>query len=581
MGVFLNTNWRYVNSSGDDTNGWSAPTVDQPLSPLQRIAAGAAEYRAAGFTAILLPPFTKGASGGYSDGYDLFDPYDIGSKNQCGTIPTAFGSAEALRQCIAVIHAFEMQAYGDLVLHQYDGGSAQGVYAYVNYAGTPDTGRWPKTPSCFVGSPPMVMEDAVPDNTGNFAFGLMPSYTNSKPDGYMWNGAIANTGWLTLTTGADGWRIDDVKGTNGSLVYNVLQSGPLSDKWAFGEYYDGNPSALWNWVHGYEQGRAGCLDFAFKFNVGNICNNNSRMWMGQLANIGYCLIDPANAITFVESADTDTSYGEQTVWNKIFGYAIMLTFPGYPMVYYRDWSTDEGCYGLKDQINNLIWIHEYLAQGEFVVRLDTDPQVFVHERMGYDNAPGCVCFFNNDQYNAYTRTVQTHFGVYTQLHEYSGNGSVDDVWTDGYGNLTVSVPRNSNGAGYVIYAPAGVSGGFSRTPVETEQTFFGASDLDIGPIVNSTYTVGRVWCQAQTFLSATLQTDGRQWDDKADVVVEIVEPDDSFTSWSEFNKTNPDEQGFTITTNQSGWHTLRVDGYKVPQSGSSFSLRVNYTAAPI
>jgi alpha-amylase len=47
-----------------------------------------------GFTAVWLPPVTKGASGAFSIGYDVFDDYDLGSKNQKGTFATRYGTRE-------------------------------------------------------------------------------------------------------------------------------------------------------------------------------------------------------------------------------------------------------------------------------------------------------------------------------------------------------------------------------------------------------------------------------------------------------------------------------------------------------
>src|SRR5690242_4617722 len=46
------------------------------------LAARANALRQAGFTGVWIPPVLKGASGGYSVGYDPFDDYDLGSKLQ-------------------------------------------------------------------------------------------------------------------------------------------------------------------------------------------------------------------------------------------------------------------------------------------------------------------------------------------------------------------------------------------------------------------------------------------------------------------------------------------------------------------
>ena len=584
MGVILNTNYR-VRQDGAERVGWPVPSPDaapdrvsdQPLWAYERIARDAATYRRAGFTAILLPPFTKGAAGAASGGYDKFDDYDIGCKDQCFSLPTAFGTAEMLRQCVASIHAHQMQAYGDMVLHQYGGGTAEGVYAP---AGSRAPGRFPKHAGCFVGAPPRVAADPVPDAQGNFAFGDMAAYVNSEPPGYMRDGAIAAADWLTRTTGVDGWRIDDVKGTNAALVHDLLQSDALRELWAFGEYFDSSDRALSDWVNGAMQRRAAVLDFGFKFAVGEICNNNSRVWMGQLAGVGFCTVDADMAVTFIESADTDTSAGEQVIWNKMLGYAIMLTSTGYPSVYYRDWSTDPGCYGLKDRINNLIWIHENLAHGDLVPRLDTDPQVFVHERTGVGSLPGCLCAFNNDQYSSYTRTVQTGFGAFQEIHEYSGNGSYDNIWTDAQGQLTFTVPRNRDGMSYLVFAKPMGEAGFGWQPQRTVQTFFGAADLDIPPLADGELDVGRVWCAAGTLLSATLTPDRSGWTREAAVRLELLGPDGD-PATLRFDPDGGGSQGLTITVAITGWHALRVACGGLPPAASSFSLQVIYTGGDL
>ena len=52
-----------------------------------------------GYEAIWLPPPTK-ASGGLSTGYDCWDPFDLGSKNQSGSVRTKYGTDGQLRELI-------------------------------------------------------------------------------------------------------------------------------------------------------------------------------------------------------------------------------------------------------------------------------------------------------------------------------------------------------------------------------------------------------------------------------------------------------------------------------------------------
>jgi alpha-amylase len=49
------------------------------------------ELAEAGYDALWLPPPTKG-SGGLSVGYDLWDPFDLGSKDQRNTVRTRYGT---------------------------------------------------------------------------------------------------------------------------------------------------------------------------------------------------------------------------------------------------------------------------------------------------------------------------------------------------------------------------------------------------------------------------------------------------------------------------------------------------------
>src|SRR6202042_1787606 len=77
-------------------NAVPSPADGDPSVPWwwDHLASQANELRQAGFTAVWLPPALKAASGAdnRADGYAPFDDYDIGSKQQKGSIPTRFGT---------------------------------------------------------------------------------------------------------------------------------------------------------------------------------------------------------------------------------------------------------------------------------------------------------------------------------------------------------------------------------------------------------------------------------------------------------------------------------------------------------
>ena len=579
MGVLLHAHYRMMGPNGQKIVMPAPIDKDTPQAPWwwDHLASQAPEFRRSGFSAVLLPPVCKTASGAASDadGYGLFDNYDIGSKNQYFNIPTRFGDHERLRRMIAIMHACGLDVYADVVMHQYYGGN-NGTYKYVGADGKTANGRFPKHPSCFVGAPPRVPVDPVADSQGNFAFGDMVSYVNSTPKGYMLNGAIDATDWLTRTLDLQGYRIDDVKGMNVGAVRQVLDSESMNGRFAVGEYFDGNPSALHWWVRNSGMGgRCNVFDFTLHWAIQAMCNNSSRWGMGALQGAGYIAIDPMSAVTFVDNPDTDLSYGENVIWNKILGYALILTAEGYPSVYYKDYSTDPGCYGLKPLIDNLIWIHENLAFGTTLTRWGNDPQVYVFERQGH---PGLLVALNNDGYNSYARTVQTSFGPNVQLHEYTGKHG--DIWTDGQGRATFTVPKNNNGQSYLCFSRTGYGQGFALNRKQTTQIFFGAEDLDTPPAQdNHAVQVGRIWCQAGTEINAELIPNTSGWSAGAGIALDVLDSQGKVLAGGHSTPHTANSSTKTIA-NHSGWFTLRVVGHGLPPGGAPYRVQVTYTGTP-
>jgi alpha-amylase len=575
VGVLLHANYRLLAPSGQKIVMPAPVDKETPHAPWwwDHLAQQAADFRRSGFSAVLLPPVCKAQSGSApdADGYGLYDNYDIGSKNQIFNIPTRYGDHERLRRMIGIMHACGLDVYADVVMHQYDGGD-NGTYRYVGADGKTPNGRFPKHPSCFVGAPPRVAVDPVADPEGNFAFGDMASYMNSTPQHYMLNGAIDAADWLTRTLDVQGYRIDDVKGMAVLAVSQVLDAKSMANRFVVGEYFDGNPASLhwWVWNSGMA-GRCNVFDFTLHWTIQAMCNNNSNWWMGGLQGAGYIAVDPMNAVTFVDNPDTDLSAGENVIWNKLLGYALILTAEGYPAVYYKDYSPDPGCYGLKPPIDTLIWIHENLAFGSSATRWGNDPQVYVFERLGY---PGLLVGLNNDQWNSYTRNVQTNFGAHVQLHDYTGHQR--DVWTDEHGMVTITLPRNENGVSYVCYSRVGYAQGFAINRRTTTQTFFGAADLDTGPAANGVKVqAGRVWCQQGTTLEAEFNPDSRGWQSNAEILVEILDPQTRVLA-SLTVRANQRGGALNVGVKQSGWHALQVTGHGLPAGGAAYEMAVTY-----
>lgn len=93
------------------------------------VSAKLPEIAEAGYTSLWLPPPTKGG-GGYSIGYDLFDPFDLGDRNQRGTIATRYGTKDELQRMVTLAHRFGLRVYFDNVMN-HRGGDVPGYNAFV------------------------------------------------------------------------------------------------------------------------------------------------------------------------------------------------------------------------------------------------------------------------------------------------------------------------------------------------------------------------------------------------------------------------------------------------------------------
>lgn len=74
------------------------------------------EIAEAGYTSLWLPPPAKAGSV-FSVGYDLFDPFDLGDKNQRGTIRTRYGTKAELLQVVETAHRFGLRVYFDNIMN--------------------------------------------------------------------------------------------------------------------------------------------------------------------------------------------------------------------------------------------------------------------------------------------------------------------------------------------------------------------------------------------------------------------------------------------------------------------------------
>ena len=546
-----------------------------------QLAVEAQSFREAGFTAIWLPPVLKtgAGSGPTADGYGPFDDYDIGSRQQKGGLPTRFGTREQLQRCVAVLRANGLNVYVDLVEHHRSGDSTPPfVFSYPGATGLAGQGRFPKNPGNFV---PQVPRDP---NLGGPVADDAPFGRELAPiNGHVAGDLTDAADWLTRALDIQGYRLDDVKGLSTDFLVPFLNAKSMARKFAVGEFFDGNPDLVSGWVFNPRgmNGRALAFDFPLKFILNAMCNNPNGFNMATLDHAGFAGASPDHAVTFVENHDTDNNPGQAIVQNKALAYAYILTSEGLPSVYYRDYTTDPDGYGLKPQIDNLIWIRENIAQGATQQRwMDFD--VFAYERLG---APNLLVALNKDPANSRTITVQTNFGAGVALHDYTGHSATltnrgSDVFqTDANGNVTVTIPSNANGLGYVCLSRSGINAGALPASHPVTQDFDGAMDLDI-PAAQAGQTIqaARVWCAAGTNLTANLMVDRTGWKAATSIMCSVLGPDG--VTVGNATITAAVQPSVQVAVTVEGYFTLTLLTSNTPAANPNptFTLRLSYQA---
>jgi alpha-amylase len=535
------------------------------------LAAQANMLRRAGFSAIWLPPPLKGASGSFSSGYDVFDDYDLGDKDQKGTIPTRYGTREQLQRCAAMMRANSIDVYVDLVENHRDGDDGHFVFEYIDALGRPAKGRFAKGPGDF--------HPHVPEDPGVFSdlfqFGRDLAPINGVPANHCSDGLLNAADWLTRALDVQGYRLDDMKGVSTEFMLRLLRHGALATRFAVGEFADGNLSLIENWVNAVQH-RSAAFDFPLHFTLKDMCNNPGGFNMASLDHAGLAGSDPLGAVTFVENHDTDRGgFGGPIVRNKLLAYAYILTSEGYPCVFYRDYSTDRNCFALKDRIDRLIWIHEHLAGGGTLQRWK-DGGVFAFERLGGGHL---LVGLNKDSNTARTIPVQTGFPPRTQLRDFTDHGPT--VTTDAQSLVTITIPRNDNGNGYVCYARPAQVGPFPANPVATIQDYEGASDLDIKPAVeNERVLVCRVFAGAHTDIRASFFFDASHWAPGTAIQLELDDPDGTRVAGHQFDRGSAQGAALQAQAVKPGFHSFFVQAANTPAQNKtpSYKLTVTYTA---
>ena len=554
-----------------------SPAADAPTAPwwYDRLAARAKDIAAAGFTSVWLPPVLKGASGGYSVGYDPFDDYDLGSKPQMGTIPTRYGTRTQLQRAAATLRSNGLGLMADLVLNHRNGDDGSGFFRPMDAYGVPGLGRYGKSPWDF--APAVANDPDVYDNP-EIGFGRNVAVYNgggtANLSAWNYNQLIAAGDWLTKALDLSAYRIDYAKGVSTSFIQRYLESGSMAGKYAVAEFWDSNRDTV-RWWKGNTGHRVAAFDFPLRDLLKEMCDANGGFDMRRLHGAGLVGIDPFGSMTFVENHDTDKDPGLRIVSGKMLAYALILMAEGYPSVFYRDWADEAGCYGLRNRLAPLIRVHEKIAAGTTRERwMDSD--VYVFERLGGQRL---LAGLNDHPSASRTVTVQTGFGPNTALVDYSGHQP--GVTTDSVGRATITIPANIDGAGYVCYSRPGAPATVAPRPRSTTQEFAGAPDLDIAPAESGRWIEAcRLDIAKATPMTTRVSFDTTQWTDQTRLEVRIVAGTDTVVRSISLSRKSAQGSGLLVRLPVDSTVRLQVRSKSTPAGNLAprYWLRVTYTA---
>lgn len=360
--------------------------------------------RELGFDGIWIPSPAKGNAGISSMGYDLFDHYDLGDKNQKGTVATRFGNKDSLLRLIAVAHANGLEVYPDIVLNHVIGGEADPAapddqfkqFRYQGYL-SPVNGRWPKEHWNFHPNSDhkCTSGDWCEQHFGPDICYLDPEHGGGGNGRYMRDQGREWFVWLTKQLGVDGYRFDAVKHYPAYVVEDLLFNamGDRIDYFAVGEFV-GNRQQLDAWA-AETHNRAGTFDFALRSALAAIIEAGGLFDMGSLPD--FQQNNRIKTVAFVNNHDTwrgaywDSEPGSNE-HNDRFGdwrrndaelaptidpnnpradvaYAAAFAVDGSLMVYFEDlfinhgtarFNANPGTQPMRDYLVNLIWCHQML-----------------------------------------------------------------------------------------------------------------------------------------------------------------------------------------------------------------------------
>ncbi|MFU0874339.1 alpha-amylase [Kluyvera sichuanensis] len=420
-----------------------------------------------GINMIWLPPAYKGASGGYSVGYDSYDLFDLGEFDQKGSVPTKYGDKAQLLSAISALKKHDIAVLMDVVLNHKMGADekeriqvqrvneqdrtqideeviecdAWSKYTYPARAGQYSQFIWDH--KCFNGidhieSPDengvfkIVNDysgegwnDQVDDEMGNFDY-LMGANTDFR------NHAVTEelkfwARWMMEQTRCDGFRLDAVKHIPAwfykEWIGHVQEVAP-KPLFIVAEYWSHEVGKLQNYISQVD-GQTLLFDAPLQMKFHEASREGKDYDLSQIFTGTLVEADPFHAVTLVANHDTQPLQALEApveAWFKPLAYAlILLRENGVPSVFYpdlfgasyEDTGRDGNAYHIDmpviHQLHELIDARQRFAHGVQTLFFD-HPNCIAFSRSGTQEAPGCVVVMSNGDDGEKNITLGENYG---------------------------------------------------------------------------------------------------------------------------------------------------------------------------
>jgi len=443
-----------------------------------------------GINMVWLPPAYKGASGGYSVGYDSYDLFDLGEFDQKGSVPTKYGDKAQLLAAIGALKRNDIAVLMDVVVNHKMGADEKEAIrvqrvnaddrtqihdeiveceAWTRYTFPVRAGQYSEFVwdyKCFSG----IDHIENPDEDGIFK--IVNDYTG---DG--WNDQVDNelgnfdylmgenidfrnravteeikywARWLMEQTQCDGFRLDAVKHIPAwfykEWIEHVQEVAP-KPLFIVAEYWSPDVDKLQQYIDQVD-GQTMLFDapLHMKFHEASLQGRDydmSQIFTGTLVEA-----DPFHAVTLVANHDTQPLQALEApveAWFKPLAYAlILLRENGVPSVFYPDLygasyddtGGDGETYHIEmpviEQLDQLILARKRFAHGVQTLWFD-HPNCIAFSRSGTEEAPGCVVVLSNGDEGEKTITLGENYG--------------NKNWKDFLGNREECVTTDETGTG--------------------------------------------------------------------------------------------------------------------------------------